>query len=64
MTENLKSLRLTTDIEGKDIQPEDGSNDKKTVQNGYFDDKDVKDRELSDWSGEWQSVYPSFKMEH
>ena len=31
---------------------------KKTVQNGYFDDKDVKDRELSDWSGEWQSVYP------
>mgnify|MGYP007007139975 CR=1 FL=1 len=32
MTENLKSLRLTTDIEGKDIQPEDGSNDKKTVQ--------------------------------
>lgn len=49
---------MTTDIEGKDIQPEDGSNDKKTVQNGYFDDKDVKDRELSDWSGEWQSVYP------
>ena len=36
MTENLKSLRLTTDVEGKDIQPEDGSNDKKTVQNGYF----------------------------
>ncbi|MGZ1041690.1 ZinT/AdcA family metal-binding protein, partial [Streptococcus thermophilus] len=58
MTENLKSLRLTTDVEGKDIQPEDRSNDKKTVQNGYFDDKDVKDRELSDWSGEWQSVYP------
>lgn len=57
MTENLKSLRLTTDVEGKDIQPEDRSNDKKTVQNGYFDDKDVKDRELSDWSGEWQSVY-------
>ncbi len=28
------------------------------VYNGYFDDKDVKDRELSDWEGEWQSVYP------
>ncbi len=35
-----------------------GIDDKKTVQNGYFDDKDVKDRELSDWSGKWQSVYP------
>ena len=58
MTENLKNLRLTTDVEGKAIQPETGSDDKKTVQNGYFDDKDVKDRELSDWSGEWQSVYP------
>lgn len=58
MTENLKNLRLTTDVEGKAIQPETGSDDKKTVQNGYFDDKDVKDRKLSDWSGEWQSVYP------
>ena len=58
MTENLKNLRLTTDVEGKAIQPEAGGDDKKTVQNGYFDDKDVKDRELSDWSGEWQSVYP------
>ena len=39
MTENLKNLRLTTDVEGKAIQPETGSDDKKTVQNGYFDDK-------------------------
>ena len=31
---------------------------RKLFKNGYFDDKDVKDRELSDWSGEWQSVYP------
>ncbi|WP_411843848.1 metal ABC transporter solute-binding protein, Zn/Mn family [Salinicoccus sp. HZC-1] len=28
------------------------------VYNGYFDDGDVKDRSLSDWEGEWQSVYP------
>ena len=58
MNENLKNLRLTTDVEGKAIQPESGSDDKKTVQNGYFDDKDVKDRKLTDWSGDWQSVYP------
>lgn len=28
------------------------------VYNGKFDDKDVKDRALSDWYGEWKSVYP------
>ena len=26
--------------------------------NGVFEDKDVKDRKLSDWDGVWQSVYP------
>ncbi|MDY1035677.1 metal-binding protein ZinT [Lelliottia sp. CFBP8978] len=26
--------------------------------NGVFADKDVKDRQLSDWDGIWQSVYP------
>ena len=25
---------------------------------GDFDDSDVKDRSLSDWNGDWQSVYP------
>ncbi|HCM9224471.1 metal-binding protein ZinT [Enterobacter bugandensis] len=25
---------------------------------GVFEDKDVKDRALSDWDGTWQSVYP------
>ena len=25
---------------------------------GEFDDKDVKARELSDWDGMWQSIYP------
>lgn len=25
---------------------------------GVFEDKDVKDRKLSDWDGTWQSVYP------
>ncbi len=25
---------------------------------GVFSDKDVKDRELADWDGVWQSVYP------
>lgn len=33
----------------------------KTVANGYFEDKDIKDRTLSDWEGDWQSVYPYLK---
>lgn len=28
------------------------------IYNGYFEDDQVKDRELSDWAGDWQSVYP------
>jgi zinc transport system substrate-binding protein len=29
-----------------------------TVYKGYFEDAQVKPRELADWAGEWQSVYP------
>jgi len=28
------------------------------IHAGYFEDEQVKDRELSDWAGDWQSVYP------
>ncbi|RHW33010.1 metal-binding protein ZinT [Oceanobacillus profundus] len=31
------------------------------IYNGYFEDSQVKDRELSDWEGDWQSVYPYLK---
>lgn len=30
----------------------------KKIYQGYFEDNQVKDRELSDWEGDWQSVYP------
>lgn len=30
----------------------------KLIYQGYFEDEQVIDRELSDWDGEWQSVYP------
>lgn len=58
MRENLESLLKTTSVEGGEILPEDGEEDKKTVYRGYFRDEDVKDRELSDYAGNWQSVYP------
>ncbi|PLR98439.1 metal-binding protein ZinT [Bacillus sp. T33-2] len=28
------------------------------IYDGYFKDSQVKDRSLSDWEGDWQSVYP------
>ena len=45
MEKNLKALKQTTDQEGPEIEPEKAENTK-TVQNGYFEDTDVKDRTL------------------
>lgn len=28
------------------------------IYRGYFEDSQIKDRTLSDWEGDWQSVYP------
>ncbi|MGT2926381.1 zinc ABC transporter substrate-binding protein AdcA [Streptococcus cuniculipharyngis] len=56
MRANLAALRLTTDLAGKEISPEHNSD--QTVEKGYFKDKDIKDRTLADWSGNWQSLYP------
>lgn len=61
MERNLESLKIATSEEGGEILPEgakEGEDASKTVHNGYFSDADVKDRTLSDYEGEWQSVYP------
>lgn len=34
------------------------SENAKDVYHGYFEDDQIKARPLSDWQGEWQSVYP------
>ena len=60
MGANLKSLELTTIQAGKEIAPEE-EEDTKTVANGYFEDSAIKDRTLSDYVGDWQSVYPYLK---
>lgn len=58
MKENLANLEKTTSQSGKEILPEEKVENEKTVHKGYFEDSDVKDRNLSDYNGEWQSVYP------
>jgi zinc transport system substrate-binding protein len=40
----------------------DHDEEDQAIYDGYFDDEQIEDRELSDWEGEWQSVYP-FLME-
>ncbi|MDS1368367.1 zinc ABC transporter substrate-binding protein AdcA [Streptococcus suis] len=58
MEDNLTALKKTTSQEGSEILPEEGAETTQTVYNGYFEDSAVKDRTLSDYAGEWQSVYP------
>ncbi|OTN76814.1 hypothetical protein A5886_001893 [Enterococcus sp. 8G7_MSG3316] len=48
----LKTTNVANDKEIADTEKE------KTVYNGYFEDSAVEDRPLSDWAGDWQSVYP------
>jgi zinc transport system substrate-binding protein len=58
MEQNREALMLTTaQANEKEVETEK----EKTVYNGYFDDADVQDRSLSDWEGQWQSVYPYLK---
>lgn len=32
--------------------------EKEKIYAGYFEDSQIQDRSLSDWEGDWQSVYP------
>ncbi|MFD2707149.1 ZinT family metal-binding protein [Salibacterium lacus] len=34
------------------------SEEEQEIYDGWFEDNQVKDRSLSDWEGDWQSVYP------
>lgn len=56
MQENLEALRKTTESTQASLGQE--TTVEKTVENGYFEDAEVEDRPLSNWAGEWQSVYP------
>ena len=35
-----------------------GEDEKDRIYKGYFEDDEVKMRPLSDWRGDWQSIYP------
>ncbi|WP_404357577.1 ZinT/AdcA family metal-binding protein [Cytobacillus firmus] len=49
-----------TNEQGEDDHGHTHSDNEETakIYEGYFEDSQVKDRSLSDWEGDWQSVYP------
>jgi len=59
MKDNLAALVKTTgSTTGNETILPENETVEKTAAQGYFEDAAVKDRDLSDWEGEWQSVYP------
>lgn len=61
MKENIKNIEkaLNDKIKTKDNKSEAAHD--KAIEQGYFKDEQVKDRKLSDYEGDWQSVYPYLK---
>ena len=63
MNENIqhieKALNDKVTLDTKDDN--DTQKHAKAIYDGYFKDSQVKDRALSDYEGEWQSVYPLLK---
>lgn len=61
MKSNIENIgkALDSGVKVKDDKAE--SKHDKAISDGYFKDEQVKDRELSDYAGEWQSVYPYLK---
>lgn len=41
---------------------EDGNGER--IYNGFFYNDEIADRDLSDWEGDWQSVYPYLESEN
>lgn len=55
------SVLLLTGIQGVSANEHDHDHDHdhdSDIYSGYFEDDQVDDRPLSDWEGDWQSVYP------
>ena len=60
MKENLTALKKQQIQLGKRFSQKPLKN-RKTVANGYFKDSEVAERTLTDYAGNWQSVYPLLK---
>ncbi|MFV0556768.1 MAG: metal ABC transporter solute-binding protein, Zn/Mn family [Lactovum sp.] len=62
-TSQMQVIALTDLVDTVEEKVVEGMQDDEHDHNhnheeGIFDDSEVKNRELSDWAGDWQSVYP------
>lgn len=56
--EKVKAEKPTEETKKHDHNHTKLSETQKQIYAGYFKDEQVKSRKLSDWAGDWQSVYP------
>ncbi|GAE93284.1 candidate zinc-binding lipoprotein ZinT [Gracilibacillus boraciitolerans JCM 21714] len=58
--ESAENNTVEEEHEHEEEHDHDHAHDEDTedIYAGYFEDSQIKDRELSDWKGDWQSVYP------
>ncbi len=52
------ALAGAANVQAADHKHHHAHGEKNSVHDGYFEDAEVKARALSDWEGDWQSVYP------
>ena len=61
MEKNIKHLDMALNDDVKTDDEHAHDKHEKAIADGYFKDSQVKDRKLTDYEGEWQSVYPFLK---
>ena len=54
----LFALSLPVLAESKDDHDHAHDHGSEEIATGYFEDEQIENRELSDWAGDWQSVFP------
>ncbi|OIJ30996.1 zinc ABC transporter substrate-binding lipoprotein AdcA [Staphylococcus sp. LCT-H4] len=61
MKKNIKHINMTLNDNIKVNDDSKKNKHEKAISEGYFKDSQVKDRKLSDYNGDWQSIYPYLK---
>lgn len=61
MKENITNIEKALDDKITTKDDKKVARHDKAIESGYFKDEQVKDRKLSDYKGNWQSVYPYLK---
>ena len=56
--ENSASIETSAETVHEQEHQHEHNEEQKKIYNGYFEDVQVQDRQLNDWAGDWQSVYP------